>query len=74
MVTQQSGVAANKQGLSPRAREARALWRRKGGGHMVWISPLMRLTGIHLGTVAGTVKERQKYMMEEADEDVTRVT
>lgn len=33
----------------------------------------MRLAGVHLGTVAGTVKERQKYVMEEADEDVTRV-
>lgn len=27
-----------------------------------------------MGTVLGTVKETQKYMMEEADEDVTGVT
>lgn len=41
---------------------------------MVWISHLMRLTGVHLGTETRTVKEIQKYIMEEAEEDVTGST
>lgn len=76
MVSQRRDTAAKEQSQPQPLHLGQERRERSGGGgeeegHVVWIGHMMRLTGLHLGTV--TVKEIQ-YFVEEVEEDATGVT